>query len=161
VNHAGEFGAVNIYRAQLIVGRLFVPSLVPQLEAFLAHEKRHLATFAEILRTRGISRCRSYWFCGGGGFALGWVTGLFGRSGIMACTAAVETVVTGHLVDQLAFLESQGDMEAAVAVKSIVSEEEEHKAIGIAQGQDSLWFKPLGVVVAGATSFVIWLGMKL
>jgi 3-demethoxyubiquinol 3-hydroxylase len=79
----------------------------------------------------------------------------------MACTAAVETVVTGHLVEQLAFLESQGDMEAAVAVKSIVSEEEEHKAVGIAQGKDSPLFKPLGAGIAAATSFVIWLGMKL
>ena len=106
VNHAGEFGAVNIYRAQLMAS-------------------------------------------------------LLGRSGIMACTAAVETVVTGHLVEQLVFLESQGDMEAAAAVQSIVSEEEEHKAVGIAQGKDSPLFKPLGAVVAAATSFVIWLGMKL
>jgi ubiquinone biosynthesis monooxygenase Coq7 len=161
VNHAGEFGAVNIYRAQLNVARLAIPSLVPQLLEFLAHENRHLNTFAEVLRARGISRCKSYWFCGVGGFALGLVTSLFGRSGIMACTAAVETVVTGHLVEQLAFLESQGDTEAAVAVQSIVSEEEEHKAVGIAQGKDSPLFRPLGAVVAIATSFVIWLGMML
>jgi ubiquinone biosynthesis monooxygenase Coq7 len=161
VNHAGEFGAINVYRAQLMAARLAMPSLVPQIEEFLAHEHRHLNTFAEVQRARGISRCKSYWFCGVGGFALGFVTSLFGRSGIMACTAAIETVVTRHLVEQLAFLESQGDMEAAAAVQSIVSDEEEHKAVGITQGQDSLWFKPLGVVVAAATSFVIWLGMKL
>jgi ubiquinone biosynthesis monooxygenase Coq7 len=79
----------------------------------------------------------------------------------MACTAAVETVVTGHLVEQLAFLESHGDTEAAAAVQSIVSEEEEHKAVGIAQGRDSPLFKPLGAVVATATSFVICVGMML
>jgi ubiquinone biosynthesis monooxygenase Coq7 len=135
--------------------------VVPQIEVFLAHEKRHLSTFAEILRAREISRCKRYWFCGVGGFALGLLTSLFGRSGIMACTAAVETVVTGHLIKQLVFLESQGDREAAAAVQSIVSEEEEHKAAGIAQGKDSPLFKPLGAVVAAATSFVIWLGMKL
>jgi 3-demethoxyubiquinol 3-hydroxylase len=161
VDHAGEFGAVNIYRAQLMVARLTMPSLVAQLEEFIAHENRHLNTFAEVLRARGIARCRSYWFCGVGGFALGLVTGLFGRSGVMACTAAVETVVTGHLVEQLRFLESHGDTEAAAAVLSIVSEEEEHKAVGIAQGKDSPLFEPLGAVVAIATSFVIWLGMKL
>ena len=98
--------------------------LAPQIKAFLAHEKRHLATFAEVLRARGIPRCKSYWFCGVGGFALGLVTSLCGQSGIMACTAAVETVVAKHLVEQLAFLECQGDREAAVAVQSIVSEEE-------------------------------------
>jgi 3-demethoxyubiquinol 3-hydroxylase len=107
---------VNIHRAQLMVARLLIPSLVPQIQEFLAHENRHLATFAEVLRARWISRCRSYWFCGAGGFALGLLTSLFGRCGIMACTAAVETVVNGHLVEQLAFLESQGDMEAAAAI---------------------------------------------
>jgi ubiquinone biosynthesis monooxygenase Coq7 len=161
VNHAGEFGAVNIYRAQLMAARRVMPSLVPQLQEFLAHEKRHSSTFAEILRARRIPRCKSYWFCGVGGFALGLLTSLFGRSGIIACTAAVETVVTRHLVEQLAFLESQGDTEAAAAVQSIVSEEEEHKAVGIAQGRDSSLFKPLGAVVAIATSFVIWVGMML
>jgi ubiquinone biosynthesis monooxygenase Coq7 len=65
---------VNIYRAQLMVARLAMPSLVSQLEAFSAHENRHLNTFAEVLRARGISRCKSYWFCGVGGFALGLVT---------------------------------------------------------------------------------------
>jgi ubiquinone biosynthesis monooxygenase Coq7 len=161
VNHAGEFGAVNIYRAQFMVAHFIVPSLVPQIEVFLAHEKRHLSTFAEILRAREISRCKRYWFCGVGGLALGLLSSLFGRSGIMACTAAVETLVTGHLIKQLVFLESQGDRQAAAAVQSIVSEEEEHKAAGVAQGKDGPLFKPLGAVVAAATSFVIWLGMKL
>jgi hypothetical protein len=73
----------------------------------------------------------------------------------------VQCDLTGHLVEQLVFLESRGDTEAAAAVQSIVSEEEEHKAVGIAQGKDSPLFKPLGAVVAAATSFVIWLGMKL
>src|SRR5712672_3623075 len=104
-----------------MVARLAMISLVSQLEAFSAHENRHLSTFAEVLRARGISRCKSCWLCGVGGFALGFVTSLFGQSGIMACTAAVETVVAGHLVKQLAFLESRGDTEAAAAVQSIVS----------------------------------------
>jgi ubiquinone biosynthesis monooxygenase Coq7 len=84
VDHAGEFGAVNIYRAQLLCARLWLPSLVPQLQEFLAHEKGHLKTFADVSQRRGISRCRSYLFCGLGGFALGSITSLFGRSGIMA-----------------------------------------------------------------------------
>ena len=79
----------------------------------------------------------------------------------MACTAAVETVVTEHLVEQLRFLESAGDWEAAQAVRSIVADEEDHKAVGVSQGQRSWVFIPLGAVVAMATSSVIWLGMML
>ena len=29
VNHAGEFGAINIYRSQLLIARLFMKDLVP------------------------------------------------------------------------------------------------------------------------------------
>jgi hypothetical protein len=61
----------------------------------------------------------------------------------------------------LTLLDGQGDTEAAAAVQSILSEEEDHKRVGVAQGENSILFKPLGSVVAVATSFVIWLGMKL
>lgn len=32
VDHAGEYGAINIYKAQLFVARLFYKEIVPQLE---------------------------------------------------------------------------------------------------------------------------------
>lgn len=161
VNHAGEFGAINIYRAQILVARLTAPAVVPVLRQFLAHEKRHLDAFRNVLVKRGIPRCRSYWFCGIGGYVLGVITALFGKSGVMACTAAVETVVTGHLVGQIDHLRAQGDMEALAAVESIVAEEIEHREHGVTQGKNSILYRPIAAAVSAATSFVIWLGMKL
>jgi 3-demethoxyubiquinol 3-hydroxylase len=161
VDHAGEFGAVNIYRAQILLARITAPSLVPTLKDFLSHEKKHLSIFQEVLWKRRIPRCRSFWFCGIGGYVLGIITALFGKAGIMACTAAVETVVTGHLIKQTDQLRSEQDFEALSAVESIVAEELEHREVGIRQGQKSILYKPLGLVVSAATSFVIWLGMKL
>ena len=161
VDHAGEFGAVNIYRGQILVARLSAPSIVHQLQHFLEHEKGHLQTFGVILAKRGIRRCRSFWFCGVGGFCLGVLTAMLGKPGIMACTAAVETVVTGHLVEQLSFMEAQGDLEAHAAVSSIVAEELEHQEAGIAQGQHSFLYRPLCFVISRATEFVIWSGLRL
>ncbi len=161
VDHAGEFGAINIYRAQIAVATVFCRDLLPQLREFLAHERRHLATFREVMRARGVARCRSYWLCGIGGFALGLSTGLLGRSGIMACTAAVETVVTSHLAHQLVALDAASDTAAWTAVNSILADEQEHQATGIALSRHSVLYQPVGWVVSRATSSVIWLGMRL
>ena len=47
VNHAGEFGAVNIYKAQILVAKLFRRNYVDVLESFKKDEERHLAVFWE------------------------------------------------------------------------------------------------------------------
>lgn len=161
VNHAGEFGAVNIYRAQIFVAKLASPGVVPTLKEFLAHEKKHLEIFREVLSSRSVRRCRSYWLCGIGGYVLGFITALLGKPGIMACTAAVETVVTRHLLEQMDELRREGDVEALHAVEAIVAEEVEHLEVGIAEGKSSMLYKPVGLAVSAATSFVIWLGMNL
>src|SRR3982074_390535 len=97
VNHAGEFGAINIYRSQILVSKLLRRSYVPLLESFMADERRHLNAFwTEIQRRNGV-KCKSYWLCGLGGWAMGLISALFGKTGIMACTWAVESVVVNHL----------------------------------------------------------------
>lgn len=161
VNHAGEFGAINIYRAQIVVANVTSPDIVPTLKDFLEHEKKHLEIFREVLSRRGVRRCRSYWLCGIGGYVLGFLTALLGKSGIMACTAAVETVVTRHLLKQTNELSREGDFEALKAVEAIVAEEIEHREVGAAEGRDDFLYKPLRIIVAASTSFVIWLGMRL
>src|SRR5687768_3866341 len=93
VDHAGEHGAVCIYRAQRYFARWTAPDMVDELDGFLVHERRHRARFGAELERRGARRCRSYWLCGLGGFALGTVTGLLGRRPIAATTVAIETVV--------------------------------------------------------------------
>jgi len=97
VNHAGEFGAICIYSGQLFIARLTAPSLIPELIEFRSHEKKHMAIFWAELQRRGVRRCRSYYFCGFGGYLLGLFTGLFGINAIAATTVAVERVVLAHL----------------------------------------------------------------
>ena len=39
VNHAGEFGAINICKAQLMIAELLMHDMTPMLKDFMADEK--------------------------------------------------------------------------------------------------------------------------
>ncbi|SFG98625.1 ubiquinone biosynthesis monooxygenase Coq7 [Duganella sp. CF458] len=161
VNHAGENGAVHIYAGQLVFGRLTAPGLVAELREFRIHEETHREIFASELRRRGIRRCRSFVLCAIGGYVLGLMTGLFGRTAIAATTVAVERVVLAHLREQLRFLDGS-DAEAAAAISHIVADEQEHhdrSATHAAEGK--FWPAVLSPVVEISTESVIWLGMRL
>ena len=104
VNHAGEFGAIRIYSAQILVARRFWPGCVPSLSEMLGHERTHCAAFRAAMPARQSRPCRVMQFWSWGGWLLGFVTALLGPQGIWVCTAAVEAAVHRHLDDQLFFL---------------------------------------------------------
>lgn len=125
VNHAGEHGAIRIYRSQVAIARWRCPDVVPKLEEMLTHEVSHRARFAGAMPSRQAKPCRMLFLWGIGGRLLGTGTALLGRNAIWACTAAVEEAVHRHLNDQLAFL-SNRDQELYTLIDSIKSEELSH-----------------------------------
>ena len=58
VNHAGEFGAIRIYGAQVFVARRLWPDVVPDLEDMLADERRHCDLFRAAMPARQSRPCR-------------------------------------------------------------------------------------------------------
>ncbi|MET0581240.1 MAG: demethoxyubiquinone hydroxylase family protein [Pseudoxanthomonas sp.] len=161
VDHAGEHGAVNIYRAQILISRLTAPELTATLRHFLAHEQRHRALFWSRMRSRSVRRCRSYAMCGVGGYALGLVTVLLGRQAIAATTYAVESLVLRHLEGQL-FALKDSDTDAYGTVLDIVEEEREHHDHGqrlLETGR--FWPVLITPIVRWSTEAVIWVGMRL
>jgi ubiquinone biosynthesis monooxygenase Coq7 len=161
VDHAGEQGAVCIYRGQRWIASLFAPPLVAELAQTQAHEERHRAIFAAELGRRGVRRCRSYALCTVGGTVLGIVTALFGRRAIAATTVAVERVVLRHLDQQRAALRVI-DPAAVAAIDSVVHEEVDHHddALRIL-GRPTWLLRQLMSTVSLSTEAVIWLGMHL
>lgn len=160
VNHAGENGAVNIYTGQLCFARFTAPAMVAELAEFKSHEERHRAIFWGELQRRNGTRCRSYWLCGVGGFALGLITGLFGPRAIAATTVAVERVVLRHLEHQLEQLRGK-DSAAVDVIESIVSEERQHHDQSAAHLTTShFWPRILSPIVSASTEAVIWVGMR-
>lgn len=125
VNHAGEYGAIRIYSAQIGVARRWLPDVVPALVEMLAHEKAHCAAFFEAMPERGSRPCRVMSLWSMGGWLLGFLTALAGRQSIWICTAAVEATVHRHLNDQLHFLAGR-DAGLHAIILSIREEELSH-----------------------------------
>ena len=160
VDHTGENGAVNIYRAQSIGARLFARDLLPEIRDNQAHEERHREIFASQLKTWGIRKCVSFHLSGIGGFVLGLFTGLLGRQAIHATTFAVEHVVLEHLEHQLSYLKD-ADRDAFDCIAAIVAEEQEHHDRAESNLRKDSWLnKALIVIVKGATEAVIRFGMR-
>ncbi|PIT06143.1 ubiquinone biosynthesis protein UbiB [Bradyrhizobium nitroreducens] len=157
VNHAGEFGAIRIYSAQLWVARHFVPDCCPALEDMLQDERNHCAIFRAAMPPRNSRPCRimQLWSCGG--WVLGFLTACLGRNGIWACTAAVEAAVHRHLDDQLHFLATR-DPELHRVILSIRAEELAH----LRHAEDRLREKRASLrllrdVISVLTDMLIWL----
>jgi ubiquinone biosynthesis monooxygenase Coq7 len=125
VNHAGEYGAIRIYSAQIGIGATLHPELVPALVEMLGHEKEHCASFLAAMPKRNSRPCRVMSLWSWGGWLLGLVTALMGKRTIWVCTAAVEAAVHRHLDDQLLFLTSR-DPELYSIIHSIREEELAH-----------------------------------
>lgn len=161
VNHAGEHGAVNIYAGQIAVARLRARALVPELAEFKAHEERHRAIFGREIHRRGLARCRSFWLCAVGGYALGVISGLLGIQAIATTTVAVERVVLRHLKQQLTDLDDK-DPDAVAAISAILKDEQQHHDQSAAHIHHiGMLNRGLGSVVSASTELVIWIGMRI
>jgi ubiquinone biosynthesis monooxygenase Coq7 len=117
VDHAGEFGAVNIYRGQLAVferqhGK---ERIVGQLKEMAGQEQEHLDAFDHMLTAGSIRPTAMSPVWNAAGFALGVGTALLGEKAAHACTEAVETVIEEHYGDQVAELTEAGEPELAGA----------------------------------------------
>ena len=129
VDHAGEYGAAQIYAGQLaVLGRT---RHAETLEHMRAQEQRHLDTFSALIASRRVRPTLLLPLWRLAGFALGAATAALGPRAAMACTVAVEETIDAHYATQEAAL---GDDEAALraTVGEFRAEELEHRDIGLA-----------------------------
>lgn len=136
VDHAGEYGAVAIYRGQLAVfgrqpGR---ERITAQLTEMADQERAHLDAFDKLLASGRVRPTAMSPVWNAAGFALGAATALLGEKAAHACTEAVETVIEEHYGDQVAELEADGDSELAARLAKFRDEEIAHKDLAAAEG---------------------------
>lgn len=136
VDHAGEYGAVAIYRGQLAVferqrGR---EKITGQLQEMAAQEQEHLDAFDKLLLAGSARPTALSPVWNAAGFALGAATALLGEKAAHACTEAVETVIEEHYGDQVAELEAAGEGELAARMAKFRDEEVAHKELATAEG---------------------------
>jgi len=157
VNHAGEYGAIRIYRAQISVARHLFPDIAHDLGEMLEHEIRHCAIFSAAMPARRSRPCRLISLWSTGGALLGFLTALTGRQGIWTCTAAVEAAVHRHLDDQLGFLTLR-DRDLYDAIRDIRIEELSHLHHAERQLQPpNLYHRTLRALISFLTDLMIWL----
>jgi ubiquinone biosynthesis monooxygenase Coq7 len=140
VDHAGELGAVEIYRGQ--AWALRGTSVEPTLRAMQAGEEAHLTRLNALLGERRVRPSLLAPLWGAAGFALGVATGLLGRQMAMAATVSVETAISRHYNAQVrALLEEgsrgaaqRGDEELMAVFSKHRDEEVEHHDTAVAAG---------------------------
>lgn len=156
VNHAGEYGAIRIYGAQIALARNGVAHRAFLTET-IAHERVHCRRFRELMPSRGTRPCGALPLWGLGGSVLGALTAILGTNAVMICTEAVERTVHRHLNGQLVWLGAM-DLELSEVIAAIQVEELGHLRHAIdAQNPKGKGARVLDALVAGATELLIWL----
>jgi len=129
VNHAGEYGAKRIYAGQLaVLGR---SAIGPELRHMAAQEQVHLDMFNRVLPQQHVRPTALLPLWHVGGFMLGAGSALLGPKAAMACTVAVESVITEHYDSQI---DRPEIAEAGLrdTIQKFRDEEMEHHDTGIA-----------------------------
>lgn len=135
VDHAGEYGAVQIYRGQQAVfGRSENKAHAARIIAAMeAGEAEHLKTFDRLIAERGVRPTVMAPLWRVAGYGLGAVTALMGEQAAHACTEAVEEVIEEHYARQSAELEGV-DAELKHVVDRFREDEIAHKDTAVEQG---------------------------
>lgn len=163
VDHAGELGAVHIYRGQRAVFEA-VPGrerIAADLAEMQAHEQVHLDRFDKLLtetRTRP-TLLAPVWRAAG--FALGAGTALLGEKAAHACTEAVESVIEKHYAGQIAELERR-EPELAAELSKFRDDELAHHDKAVEEGaRDAPGYRLLSAVIQAGCRAAIKISEKV
>ncbi|MBC6980395.1 demethoxyubiquinone hydroxylase family protein [Caulobacter sp. 17J80-11] len=135
VDHAGELGAVHIYRGQRAVfaaaaGKGKISGDLLEMEA---HEKAHLDRFDRLLNEQKVRPTLMAPLWRAAGFTLGVGTALMGEKAAHACTEAVENVIEQHYAGQIAELEAR-EPELAAELSKFRDDELAHRDKAVQEG---------------------------
>ncbi len=135
VDHAGEYGAVAIYRGQQAVfaRHAKTKAMAAQLAEMEAEEQKHLDAFDNLLIERRVRPTAMTPIWNVAGYGLGVVTALMGEKAAHACTEAVETVIEQHYGAQVEEIKDE-DPELAATFAQFREDELHHRDIAIEGG---------------------------
>jgi ubiquinone biosynthesis monooxygenase Coq7 len=161
VNHAGEYGAKQIYKGQLAVFRFKKDqSTVDLIEHMQSQEEEHFDYFNQKMIEQKVRPTIMQPLWQVAGFALGFITATMGKKAAMACTVAVEEVIDEHYKDQLNNL--VGNEELKEKIEQFRQEELEHRNIGLENhAEDLTIYKPLSFIIKNASKLAIAISTKI
>merc|ERR1711997_301827 len=163
VDHAGEMGASFIYQGQMAV--LKNTKSRDLIQEMWDHEKAHLAKFEELLLEYQVKPTLLIPVWKLAGFTLGAGCSLLGEKGAMACTVAVEALVTKHYDDQVSeMLESNPrlDENLIAIIKKFRDDEQSHHDIGLAHGaEEAPGYNFLTAIIGFGCRNAIWISERI
>jgi len=160
VDHAGEYGAVRIYKGQLAVLKKGTKAH-ETVQHMLGQEERHLEKFEQLIRERQVrpTLLQPVWHAAG--FALGATTAMLGEKAAFACTVAVESVIDEHYKSQRDSL-SHKESILADTIETFRKEEMEHHDTAIQnEAEQAPMYPVLSAAVKGASKLAIWLSTRI
>ncbi len=122
-NHAGEMGAVYIYRAILTFSKQ--KDIILFSRKHLNTESQHLKKIEKILPKSERSKLIFLWKFFG--FMTGFIPSILGKNFIYATIHAVESFVELHYQEQINLLEKKKDKNLINFIKNLMEDEIEHK----------------------------------
>jgi ubiquinone biosynthesis monooxygenase Coq7 len=135
VNHAGEYGACQIYKGQMAVLGKNDDKILHMKE----QEEEHLKRFTKIMIENKVAPTlfQPLWHVLG--FAIGAGSALLGKKYAHACTIAIEEVIDEHYQSQLDEMEGKHNQESNIQdikdlIKKCQAEEIEHMNISANEG---------------------------
>ena len=157
VNHAGELGAVRIYKGQLaILGKTHA---APKIEHMLSQEEAHFNTFDRMIAARQVrpTILSPLWHLAG--YALGAGTALLGEKAAMACTIAVEDVIDEHYRNQLKTLPPE-EQDLKETIETFRQEELEHRNEAFTYNDQQECYPKLQTAIRAGSRIAIWLSER-
>jgi len=164
VNHAGEFGAKQIYAGQIkIFGHKKQQDMVDEFTHMKDQEDIHFEYFDQKIKDQQIRPTIMQPLWKVGGFALGAITAMMGKKAAMTCTMAVEEVIDEHYQSQLTYLDQHEDhVELSHKIEQFRQEELEHKNTGAGHGaEDYFLHKPLMKIIKNISKAAIMISKKI
>ena len=163
VDHAGEYGAVAIYKGQQAVfaRRAKTRKIAEQLKHMEAEEQHHLDAFDDLLNAHNVRPTAMTPIWNVAGYGLGVVTALMGEKAAHACTEAVENVIEQHYGDQVEELKDSEPEMAAVFAK-FREDELNHRDIAVENGaQEAPGYAVLSRVITAGCHAAIKITEKI
>ena len=165
VDHAGEYGAVAIYRGQRAVferlpHKARMTGLLREMEE---GEQHHLAEFDRLLTERRVRPTALAPLWQAAGWGLGAATALMGEKAAMACTSAVESVIEGHYGEQAEELEARAESpDLAATFRQFREDELGHHDTAIAEGaEDAPGYRLMARVIRAGCLAAIKVSQKV
>lgn len=158
VNHAGELGARQIYKAQRkILGD------DPDLVLMAEQENEHLKTFNQLMIENKVQPTlfQPLWHILS--YGMGAVTALMGKRAAHACTIAVEEVIVEHYQQQIDILKKMPQHEDLLnTIQQFQAEEDHHRDIAEqGGGREAAGFEVLNKIIKIITKAAIQISKKI